>query len=136
MYILPSTGHRTSSGLAHSPDAIDLRRAFAAEGCSVEIVHPEAPEIANKSFEIILPTIGVLHQALSDGTLQIALNVISSFIHDRLKGVRPTEDVSVTLSIVQKRSDGSCGSLEYTGPYTEAVEDAIRKAAEETFGSS
>src|SRR2546430_1980222 len=105
--------------LLHENDASTLRKLLAQAGLAVQTLEPPTrlPTTAEKSADWIAPTIFVGSMLLTQNQygVQIALDVITSYIVDFLKGRLPTGKVRLSF-IVETTKSKTFKHLTYDGP--------------------
>jgi hypothetical protein len=121
------------SKLAHESESSTIRKLFKTAGLDIQqIEKPEAklPSIVEKSSDWIAPTIyfGATFLSQNSYAVQIALNVLASYIFEFLHGKLPSNRVKLRF-VVESSKSRKCSLLEYEGPVSgiNVLADAIRK---------
>ena len=137
--ILPR-GFAEASGpgdLAHEPDASTIRKLLSAGGLEVQQLEPMAgrlPAVVQHAADWLSPTIFVGSMLLSQNpyAIQVALNIISTYLVDALRGARGSGMVKVSL-VVEQSDRRSCRSLSFEGPASglKDLERVIRSLQEQ-----
>ena len=136
--ILPR-GFADASGpgdLAHEPDASTVRKLLTAGGLEVQQLEPMAgrlPAVVQHSADWLSPTIFVGSMLLTQNpyAVQVALNIISSYLGDALRGAKRSELVRVNV-VVEQSDRRSCRLLTFEGPASSLkdLEPVIRSLQE------
>jgi len=125
------------SELFYEDSTVTLRKLFRAGGVAESPLEKAEtiPRIQENASELILPTILVTASLISENSalVSIALNIISSYAVDFLKGF--PKDRTVKLNIVVERDrDHESKKLQYEGPPEgiPTLGPAIRKMFDES----
>jgi hypothetical protein len=107
-------------GLAHEPDASTVRKLLSAGGLEVQQLEPMAgrlPAVVQHSADWLSPTIFVGSMLLSQNpyAIQVALNIISTYLVDALRGAGRSGLVKVNV-VVEQSDRRSCRLLTFEGP--------------------
>jgi hypothetical protein len=99
----------SAAELAHEAEASTVRKLLNAAGLEAQQLEPGGrplPIVVQKSADWISPTIFVGSMLLSQNPLaiQLALNVLGSYIADLFKGTRCGGDVELTFVVEQTRT--------------------------------
>ena len=130
-------GSTPSQDLVHEADASTVRKLLKAAGIDVQQVEPldgRFPSVIQRSAEWLAPTIFVGSMFITQNpyAVQVALNVLASYVSDLLKGRFPAPRVKVTIVVEQGKSK-RCRRIDYEGPPSglEAVADFLREVHDE-----
>ena len=115
----------SESDLRHENDASTVRKLFTQAGLDAQMLEPpqRLPASVEKSVEWIAPTIfiGSMLWSQNQYAVQVALNVLSSYIFNFLKGRLPTGKVRVSFVIEASKSK-TFKQLTYEGPVSGLTE--------------
>jgi hypothetical protein len=109
----------------------DLEKALEDGGIQLERLSEPSSRfyVELRGIDWFLPVLAVGHAIASDpNALQIVLNIISSYLYDRMKRLK-RDSGTVRMSLV-KRGAGTCEWLNYEGPV-----EGLRLLAEWRTGS-
>src|ERR1035437_3884926 len=121
LVLLPRGFEAIASGaeLAHEAEAATVHKLLKAAGIDAQLLqHPDrrVPSVVERSATWIAPTVFVGSMLLTQSphAIQIALNVISSYITDILKARNLPDTVKLTVVIEETKSK-RCRRVEYEG---------------------
>lgn len=122
LVLLPRGFESSAAGveLAHEAEAATVYKLLKAAGVDVQLLqHPDqrVPSMIEHSAAWIAPTVFVGSMLLTQNAhaIQIALNVISSYITDILKARSLPDTVRLTVVLEETKSK-RCRRVEYEGP--------------------
>jgi hypothetical protein len=136
--ILPLGYERAAavSGLTIDQEATTLRKLLAEAAIEVQVLGAPCgiPTTIRKSADWVAPIlfVGANLWAQNPVAVQIAIDVISSYILDSLKGAMPNRNVRLSFA-VESRKKPITKLLTYDGPVEglKDLQDAIRRLADE-----
>lgn len=115
--LLPDLDIKEGVDRAFQPDIVSFYKYTVANnesGIKIELFENKGEEkiLALHSFDIWIPTVAILNVIL----LPIVLNLVSSYVYDRMKG-RPKDEPTVHFRlIVENQETGKSKQLFYKGP--------------------
>lgn len=115
--LLPNFNFRDKVDRAFQPDTISFYKYSMANknnDINIELFENKGEEkvLALHSFDIWIPTILIV----SDVLFPIAINLVSNFVYERMKG-RPNDEPTVHFNlIVENKEKGISKNLSYKGP--------------------
>ena len=100
----------TVAELRHASETSTLRKLLKGENLPLlDIVErgQRPPYIKNKSADLVLPTLFFSATFLSQNPalVSIALNVVSSYVYDRFRSLKPGRTVKCEIVIEDRKSD-------------------------------
>ena len=108
----------TTADFRQRPEAATLRKVLKQANVAIDDLSPgvKLPYIVNRSSQWIAPTLFISSSLLStDPTMvSVALNVLSNYVTDFLKGFPGGPAVKFEI-VVEKKGDRSCKRITYQG---------------------